>query len=115
MEIRQKTHLRSFSHNFLGPANFFGGPSEKLYPSPGPGAGQNLDSSASAVTQTNVSRKLLFPHRFLGSPSFRVVPRNSQGSINWQNCHLWKDLTPFWVTKGPHDEIDLAFVETTAH
>jgi len=34
--------------------------------------------------------------------------------LRCQNCHLWNGLTPFWVTKEPCDEIDLAFFETVA-
>ena len=90
----------------------FLGVSAKSYtPFPGPGAGQNLASSASAVTQTNISRKLLFSHCFfwvcLPFALCLII-------LRCQNCHLWNGLTPFWVTKRPCDEIDLAFFETAA-
>ena len=80
--------------------------SAKSYtPSPGPGAGQNLASSASAVTQTNISRKLLFSHCFLGLPSFHFVPHNFQVP----ELPFVERFDTFWVTKGPRDEIDLIF------
>ena len=56
-----------------------------------------------------------FLHFFWVHLPFCIVGCNSQKSIKWRDCHLWNSLTPFWMTKGPHDEIDLTFFETMAH